>query len=212
MTLSGTNSYTGLTTVQEGTLQFSGATAWNPILSLGGADVQAGKLVFDYSGDGEFTPAADVFDKLDDAYDNGFLSGQIFSSEATTLCGLGWIDDTANSQLTVQYAIYGDATLDGEVNADDLTKVLTNYNSAGNWATGDFTYDGVIDADDLTKILANYNTTMTCGTAMPGAGLDAEAIAMLSAAGFTVVPEPSTFVLLAAGLLGLFAYAWKKRK
>jgi hypothetical protein len=32
---------------------------------------------------------------------------------------------------------------------------------------------------------------------------------MLTAAGFTVVPEPSTLVLLAAGLL---AYAWRKRK
>jgi len=26
------------------------------------------------------------------------------------------------------------------------------------------------------------------------------------------VPEPSTLVLLAAGLLGLLAYAWRKRK
>jgi hypothetical protein len=39
--------------------------------------------------------------------------------------------------------------------------------------------------------------------------LDGQAIQMLTAAGFTVVPEPSTLVLLAAGLL---AYAWRKRK
>jgi hypothetical protein len=28
----------------------------------------------------------------------------------------------------------------------------------------------------------------------------------------TVVPEPGTLALLAAGLMGLLAYAWRKRK
>ena len=29
---------------------------------------------------------------------------------------------------------------------------------------------------------------------------------------FAVIPEPGTLALLAAGLLGLLAYAWRKRK
>ena len=31
-------------------------------------------------------------------------------------------------------------------------------------------------------------------------------------AGFTVIPEPSSFVLLVMGMFGLVAYAWRKRK
>ena len=29
---------------------------------------------------------------------------------------------------------------------------------------------------------------------------------------FQLVPEPSTLALLAAGVMGLIAYAWRKRK
>jgi hypothetical protein len=43
--------------------------------------------------------------------------------------------------------------------------------------------------------------------------LDAQAIAALTAAGFTAVPEPGTCaLLLAAGLAGLIAYARRNRK
>ena len=51
VTLTGANTYTGLTTVNGGTLEL-GAAARNPVLTLspGGANVELGKLVFDYSG------------------------------------------------------------------------------------------------------------------------------------------------------------------
>ena len=35
---------------------------------------------------------------------------------------------------------------------------------------------------------------------------------LMSAASVTAVPEPGTFALLAAGLLGLLAYTWRKRR
>jgi hypothetical protein len=42
--------------------------------------------------------------------------------------------------------------------------------------------------------------------------MDAAGAALLAAHGINVVPEPGTLALLAAGLMGLVAYAWRKRK
>ena len=47
--LNGANTYTGLTTLASGTLEL-GSAAQNAVFNLGGADIQAGKLVFDYNG------------------------------------------------------------------------------------------------------------------------------------------------------------------
>ena len=59
VTLSGPNSYTGLTTVNGGTLEL-GAAAQDPVLTLGGADIMAGKLVFDYTGGSLSSPLSTV--------------------------------------------------------------------------------------------------------------------------------------------------------
>ena len=89
-------------------------------------------------------------------------------------------------------AVPGDANLDGNVDINDLTIVLTNYNQAGAaWSQGDFNGDGNVDINDLTIVLANYGSTA-------GSGIKA-------------VPEPSCLVLLASVLAGLLAYAWRKR-
>jgi hypothetical protein len=38
--------------------------------------------------------------------------------------------------------------------------VLAQYNQTGmNWGTGDFNGDGQVDINDLTIVLTNYNTT-----------------------------------------------------
>ena len=49
LTLGGADTYTGLTTVTGGTLEL-GLPAQNCVLNLGGADIQAGKMIFDYAG------------------------------------------------------------------------------------------------------------------------------------------------------------------
>ena len=48
-----------------------------------------------------------------------------------------------------------------------MIKVLANYNKSGVWATGDFNYDGVVNADDLIKVLANYNTSLPAPAFVP---------------------------------------------
>ena len=72
--------------------------------------------------------------------------------------------------------------------------MLSNYNQAGTtWSMGDFNYDGAVNGADLNIVLSDYNQT-------------------LSVQAGAAVPEPSTLVLAAAGLAGLLAYAWRKRK
>ena len=107
---------------------------------------------------------------------------------------LGWTDTVVGGEnlLTVMYTLYGDADLNGTVNGADLNTVLSNYNQTGMyWSQGDFDYDGTVNGADLNMVLSNYNQHLSVGAA---------------------VPEPSTLLLAAAGLLGLLAYAWRKRK
>ena len=212
--LSGANTYTGVTTVSAGTLQLA-ASAQSVVLDGAGSDIQGGKMVLEYS-----VTAPEVLPLLKESYNAAslthFNTGKFMSTTADASHGLGWIDDTGSKQVRVAYTYYGDATLDGSVNASDLAKMLANYNQLTNmvWSQGDFNYDHAVDSNDLAKVLANYNQ----GPIVPGinatsyGGLDAQAIQMLTAAGFAVVPEPSSLVLLAAGLLGLLACAWRRRK
>ena len=62
LTLSAANSYTGRTTVMAGTIEFAPA-AQNAVFTLGGADIQLGKMVFDYNG--TTSPAATILQLAD---------------------------------------------------------------------------------------------------------------------------------------------------
>ena len=87
----------------------------------------------------------------------------------------------------------GDANLDGRVDVNDLTVVLTNFGRSGaTWATGDFVGDGKVDVNDLTIVLANF------GRAGASSGGNVSA-----------VPEPLTLALLAA--IGLLGVVWRRR-
>jgi hypothetical protein len=101
------------------------------------------------------------------------------------------IEDTTTGGTT---PFPGDANGDGTVDGADLNIVLSNYNLGGmNWAQGDFDGNGTVDGADLNVVLSNYNQHASASSA-PGA------------------PEPSTLLLAATGLLGLLAYARRKRK
>jgi hypothetical protein len=119
--------------------------------------------------------------------------GQICGIGTHTVDGIDWQSAFLLNPVVTQHP--GDANGDGVVDIQDLSVVLANYDKSGmSWAQGDFTGDGTVYISDLSNILASYDVTYG---ASPG---------------IKVVPEPGTFALLAAGLVGLLAFAWRKQR
>ena len=117
------------------------------------------------------------------------------STNGNYICGYGTIGGQTHGFLLTP-TIPGDANLDDKVDINDLTVVLAHYSPTGmSWSTGDFNGDGTVDINDLTIVLSNYNQG-------PGSSLG----------GMSAVPEPATLVLTLAGMVGLLAYAWRRRK
>ena len=94
LTLNGADTFTGLTTVEAGVLAL-GPSAQNAVLTLGGADVEGGQLVFDYTGS---SPASFIQSILAAGYAGDFAAGSaaIYSSTAAANgWALGWADNGA---------------------------------------------------------------------------------------------------------------------
>ncbi|HEX3356606.1 MAG TPA: autotransporter-associated beta strand repeat-containing protein [Tepidisphaeraceae bacterium] len=200
LTITAATNYTGTTTVAGGRLVL-GSKAWGPALTIAGsagADVKGGRLVYDYNG--TTTPAATVATLLTNGYaqTTKFSSGLIHSSTATpTGLGLGWVDNTAASQVSVVQTYYGDANLDGTVNIADFNAVALDYGqSAQVWSTGDFNYDGIVNLLDLNAVATNYGQT----TSVPAAPF---VLNGATPALGTLVPEPASLGLIGLGLTTL---------
>ncbi len=159
LTLGGENAYSGVTAIVSGTLDITNATAiTNVLTNAGGVNNIGGFLILDYTNSTD--PAAAVLSLLVTAYNGGansFQTGQIRDTGATSLIGLGWVDNTGTYQVTIMPAIYGDLNLDGTAGLADLNTIQANYGKSGmSWSQGDFNYDGVVGFADLIAVLSNY--------------------------------------------------------
>jgi autotransporter-associated beta strand protein len=185
--LTGANSYTGTTTVQQGYLEINNATALGNLLSAG-ANLTGGVLMLDYTGS---SPIATVLTDL--------ASGKITDTAITIHAGpgamaLGWKD--TGSQIDILPTLIGDTDLNGTVDNNDAGQLLKYFNKAGGWAQGDFNGNGVVDNSDLGALLANWGHHPFPVPPMPP----------LVVGGVNAVPEPSSLIMLAT-LLALSG-AW----
>jgi hypothetical protein len=112
-----------------------------------------------------------------------------------------WPEEFDPGNKTASYlltpALRGDANLDGKVDINDLTVVLTNFGrtTGVTWTTGDFVGDGTVDINDLTIVLANFGGTIGS-----------------SAGAMAAVPEPASLVLLGAAATAVLALSRRRRK
>ncbi len=97
-----------------------------------------------------------------------------------------------SSYVDIAIALPGDGDLNGMVDFDDLLLVAQNYNQPNRtWITGDFDGTGVVDFEDLLSLAQNY------GASLLGVSTEANFEADWALAR-SLVPEPSTLILLAA--------------
>ncbi len=119
----------------------------------------------------------------------------------------GYLTDDSNLRIAVLYdtteeadresaidfvrlvaTLPGDANGDGRVSLIDLNRLGQSFGVSGTWQNGDYNYDGVIGLSDFSLLSQNYN----------------QSVLQSVAASSTIMPEPSSLVLLSMVLLGGF--------
>ena len=101
------------------------------------------------------------------------------------------------TDVLARLTYYGDANLDGVVNATDYTRLDAGYvGGLTGWGNGDFNYDGVVDGSDYALMDNAYDQQAATATvaAQPAAA---------------AVPEPGS--VAAAGLLATWAARRRRR-
>jgi hypothetical protein len=85
------------------------------------------------------------------------------------------IDSTS---VLVKFTWYGDATINGQVDVDDLGLAASNWQMSGSWSEGDFDHTGFVDVNDLRMLATNWQAGV--GNLMFGPG-DVELSTLLQA-------------------------------
>jgi autotransporter-associated beta strand protein len=187
VTLSGNNSYTGLTNVQAGVLSLinDGSNNAHAPLLASGADITGGQLLLDYQGNSANDPAAS-----DPAGFKAKFASKLIKSSAP-LHNAVYVDDTGNGKVKLFAALSGDIDLDNSVTSGDFSVLANHFNSATSnlWADGDFNYDGVVNALDFNLLANNFGVSQSLDAPAPALG--------------ALVPEPASLgmIALAAGAM-----------
>jgi hypothetical protein len=168
--------------------------------------------------------SGDVRTLIQGSYNAGAWNGPTGLTSSTaaagTSTGIGYADNSilgltsfkgvnvVPADVLVKYTYYGDADLDGDVDGNDVGRWATNFTGSGGsttktWVEGDWDYDGDVDGNDVGRWAVNFTGSGGGTLNIPNA--QPEAVAMLQAMGFTVVPEPTGLALLGVAGAGLLA-------
>jgi hypothetical protein len=141
------------------------------------------------------------------AYNNGSWTGaagitsSVAAADSTHQTAITY--SLTGSTYTLQLGLFGDANLDGKINADDYALIDRGFaKHLTGWTSGDFNYDGVVDQNDYLLIDRAYLLGQAPGF-NPGSLLadrdsqfgDAYVSSLLAS-----VPEPSLFSIVLIGL------------
>jgi len=213
---SGQLNVTGTLRVYSGsTVNFNGGTSTVGSLSIdnGGVVNVNGSFFVDYGFGPD--PITTIASYIKSGYNGGAWNGTgIISTAAQTktnglVYGVGYADGKdhvvvglSSGRIEVMYTLLGDANLDGLVNGSDFNILAANFNqSITGWDQGDFNYDGLVNAADFNVLAANFNQGVSGGgSAGDIAALDAFAAANGLSLPASSVPEPSSAVIVMAGL------------
>jgi len=154
------------------------------LTNAGGADIQGGRMILDYSGT---SPAASLRSAI--------AAGRVRDSVATTGIGVAYFDD-GSAKVTVRPDLFGDANGDNTVNALDFNALASNFGTGQFWQQGDFNASGTVDSSDFVALSQNFNQT-TPTLEQP-----------LSPALGSLVPEPASVGLI----VGMTAMARRRRR
>ncbi|HSZ54922.1 MAG TPA: YDG domain-containing protein [Tepidisphaeraceae bacterium] len=198
----------------NGTFTLNGLTGTNPLANTT-LDIGRSTILITY---GTSDPIAAIQSYLLNGYKNGTWSGTPTASTGviTSLAAqanpnhttaIAYADsadgqgfNTSPNTIELKYDLYGDDSLDGQVNSLDLQVLLFNLNRPGGWDQGDFNYDGQVNSADLQALLFTLNTSLgnqvasTTATASATASTAPASPALPPTPAPTVTPSPATTV------------------
>jgi arabinogalactan endo-1,4-beta-galactosidase len=227
MSIGNSTSATSLTLASTGIVNLTGAGTVLQVNSLsnnGTIDVQSNEMLINYTPG--FDPFSAIFLELNSGYASGAWTGTGITSSSAAASGgtygVGLVDGNAGvngatvsgNTLEIAYSLYGDANLDGKVDASDFSIFAPNFglNTTLGWEAGDFNYDGKVDAGDFSLFAPNFGLQSN-GTALdlPAADWAAlDAFASANGLSLTSVPEPASTAL--AVWMGISILAMRRRR
>jgi hypothetical protein len=136
-----------------------------------------------------------------------YTGGLVFNSE---IAYTGFLFDTMNAD-EADNLVVASSGVSGTLLKGGFARASTGDYAAG-WSTAtDVAQFWIKDStgvtpDTLTITATNTSYAPRCDVTYAGGGTGKESIT------FGAVPEPGTIALLLSGMIGLVAYAWRKRK